>query len=94
MSIAAYQLIAVANWATCLGIAWVAICRLNLRSCQRRLRQRARYAALLGGASASGMSPLLFGEWPGVGTLLFSAGLLCALVFNAPSLHHIYREGD
>lgn len=94
MSKETYHLIAVANWLACLGIAWVAICRLNLRSCQRRLRQRARYAALLGGSCASGLSPLLFGEWPGVGTLLLSAGLLCALVLNVPHLHNIYREGD
>lgn len=94
MTWATYSVIAVAHWIVCLAIAWLCICRLNLDSCRRRLCQRARYTLLLAGACASGLSPALFGEWPGPGTLMLSSGLLAALVLNLPHFHNIYREGD
>ena len=77
-----HQLLAVANLAICLVIAWACICRLNSDVCKYLLRPRARYTMLLAGSLASGLQPVLFGAWPGIGTVLFSASVLGGLLIN------------
>lgn len=76
------QLLAVLNLAICLGIAWACLCRLNDDVCKRLLRPRARYTLLLTGALASAGQPVLWGTWPGVGTVIFAAAVLAGLVIN------------
>ena len=75
-------LLALANWSVCLAIAWVCICRLNSETCKHNLRQRSRYVILLAGCQASGLQPILFNEWPGVGSLVFSGAVLGILTLN------------
>lgn len=77
-----HQLLAVANLAICLAIAWACICRLNSDVCKYLLRPRARYTLLLAGSLASGLQPVLFGAWPGIGTVLFGASVLGGLLIN------------
>lgn len=84
MSWQTIQLLALANLAACLGVAWVCICRLNTETCRRYLSLRARYVLLMTGALACGFQPLLFGYTPGEGTVLFSHAVLIALVLSLP----------
>ena len=37
---------------------------------------------MLAGALACGLQPLLWGDWPTVGTVVFSAAVLAGLVIN------------
>lgn len=77
-----HQLLAVLNLSICLAIAWACICRLNSDVCKHLLRPRARYTLMLTGSLASGLQPVLFGTWPGVGTVIFSAAVLAGLLIN------------
>ena len=76
------QLLAVLNLSICLAIAWACICRLNSDVCKHLLRPRARYTLMLTGSLASGLQPVLFGTWPGVGTVIFSAAVLAGPLIN------------
>ncbi len=101
MSFTASQLLAVTNWLICMAVAWACICRLNSDICKRRLLLRARYTLLLTGALASGLQPALWGEWPGIGDILFALTVLGSLLLNIQRWGangwtddaHIYREG-
>lgn len=83
MSWEMHQIMAVINLALCLSICWSCLCRLNAEICRRYLAARTRYTLLLGGAVASGLQPLLWGEWPSVADTLFAAAVLAGLVINA-----------
>lgn len=76
------QLLAVLNLIICLAIGWACICRLNADVCKHLLRPRARYTLLLAGALANGLQPVLWGTWPGVGTVIFGAAVLAGLLIN------------
>lgn len=76
----AYALI---NLALCLGIMWSCICRLNSDLCRHHIGPRARYTLLLAGASANGWQPLLFNEYPGIGTVLLSLSVATSLAISA-----------
>ncbi|MBO0943369.1 hypothetical protein J1N44_17055 [Acidovorax temperans] len=87
-----HQLLAVANLVICLAIAWACICRLNTDVCKHLLRPRARYTLLLAGALASGLQPVLFGAWPSVGTVFFSAAVLAGLLINVVRWSHDHSD--
>lgn len=58
------------NFGVCSLICWSCVCRIGLMSeSTTRLRFRASYVCLLVAASSSGLSPVLWGEWPGPGQL-------------------------
>lgn len=78
-----YQFIAVANLALCTAIGWSCLCRLNSRVSRDHLLARVRYTLLLAGAFTSGFQPVLFGTWPSVSTVIFTAAVLLFLIFNA-----------
>ena len=82
MSETLQHILAAANWSLCATIGWSCICRLNSSSCLANLRLRTRYSLLLAGTLASGCSPLLWGEWPGVGQTIFSAATLASLILS------------
>ena len=84
MSLSTYQWLAAFNCLLCAGIAWVSIFRLNSETCKVNLKQRARYTLLLTGALVSGLQTALFGEWPGISTILFSLAVFCTMVLNIP----------
>ena len=84
MSLSLYQWLAAFNWLLCAGIAWASICRLNSQVCKVNLKQRARYTLLLTGALVSSLQTALFGEWPGISTILFSLAVFCSMVLNMP----------
>lgn len=77
-----HQLLAMVNLIICAGIAWACICRLNSDISSRFKLARARYTLMLAGALACGLQPLLWGDWPTVGTVVFSAAVLAGLVIN------------
>jgi drug/metabolite transporter (DMT)-like permease len=92
----AYQLLAVANLVICAGIAWACICRLNSEISRRYKLARTRYSLLLAGAMACGFQPVLFGDWPTVGTVLLAGGVLAGLAINVVRWHGMpkRRVGD
>ena len=93
MSWSAHQILAVANLAICTAIFWSCICRLNADICKRYLLARARYALLLTGAFASGLQPVLWGEWPSVADVFFAACVLAGLIINVVRWHeHVRRD--
>ena len=59
-----HQILAVLNLAVCMGVVWACICRLNTHICRIYRLSRARYTLLLAGAIASGLQPVLWGDWP------------------------------
>lgn len=85
-----HQLLAVVNLILCAGIAWACICRLNSEISRRFKLARTRYTLLMGGAMACGLQPLLFGDWPTVGTVVFCTAVLAGLMINVA---HWYGAG-
>lgn len=77
-------LLALANFAVCSGIAWCCVCRFAvMTSKSTRWDVRVNFAVLFVAASASGLAPVFFHEFPG-GTQLFLAfGILAVLVSGA-----------
>ena len=78
------HVLALINLVLCAGIAWCCVCRIQRMSARStRKLVRAAVAVLMGGAAASGFSPILFSEWPGPGHLVLSGGMLFLLVVSA-----------
>lgn len=76
------QLIASINLAFCAGCFWASLCRLNAMSEKVCKRVRLQFALLLVGSLASGLQPMFFQQWPGVGQTLFSAAVLIGLLLS------------
>lgn len=77
------MLFALANFAICSAIGWTCICRLSQMSAgTTRRAYRAKYAVLVGAATASGFSLTLFGEWPGITDLAMSSAVLLHLALG------------
>jgi hypothetical protein len=82
--------LALLNLVICTGIGYTCACRLNLMEGARtRASFRAKYSSLLVGATASGFSPLFFGEWPGFGQVMLSA----AFLFMMAAGSRAWRDG-
>lgn len=77
------DLYSLVNLLLCTGIAWSCICRLNSHLCRCYAAPRARYTLMLTGATACGLQPLLFGEHPGIGTLMLSLTVAASLAISA-----------
>lgn len=70
-------LLALLNFALASGIGWACLCRVSVMSgADTRKLTRAAYAALMLGAAASGLSPMLLREWPGWGDVLMNGAVL------------------
>lgn len=73
-------LLATCNLLLCLGCSWVVLCRLNSVTAATPLAVRIFYVLSLVSCASSGLAPLFWGEWPGLGsmgmTLTFFAALL------------------
>ena len=76
------QILALVNLAMCLAVIWSCICRLNTDVCRTYLKARFRYAALLVGAMAHGLQPVLFNSMPGYAGTLFSFGVITHLLLG------------
>lgn len=72
------DLLLVANFIVCFGIAWSSFCRLNASSKRVRFSERLKYTLLMVGATTSGMQGPLFGDHPGTADAVFG---LCIFVY-------------
>lgn len=75
-------LFALANFAVCTLIGFIAVCRLNGMDGSVLRRVRSEYAFYFTAATVSGFQPW-FGEWPGWGSLGMSTALLGGLLCSA-----------
>ena len=82
-----YELAALANWAFCSVIGLLCIGQLNSCRCRENKLDRARYALMLAGATASGLQPLLFRTWPALADVFMSAAVLAGMVINVVRWH-------
>lgn len=85
------HLLALLNFASCLSVVWFCLCRLNTSKARDYLAARARYTLLLAGASASGMQPILWGEWPSVADVAMS---LCVCAWLAIQSWSSFAQHD
>lgn len=85
----AVHLMAFLNFAICTGIGWSCVCRLAMMSAETtKAIYRRKYEILFTAATASGFSPLLFGEWPGFAQLGMSLAALMMCIDSAKSWKH------
>lgn len=76
--------LALLNFVLCSAIGWSALCRLRCMSKATTLWSwRLRYSVLMFVASASGLSPWLFREWPGPGQIAMAIGALYVVGLTA-----------
>lgn len=76
--------LALINFALCTGIGWACVCRISSMSRETtKARFRAGYAVLMVAATASGLSPLLWREWPGPGQIAMAVAALYVLGWGA-----------
>lgn len=67
------------NFAVCAAIGWACLCRVAMMSKQTtRIRFRLGYTLAMVASVCSGLSPVLWGEWPGPGQI--SMGIAAAYV--------------
>lgn len=81
-------LFALANFALCAAIAFMAFCRLNAMHGAVLLRVRSEYAVYLAVAIVCAFQPW-WGEWPRWGSLLITAALGWGLLTSK----HAWRDG-
>ena len=82
-----YEIAALLNWAACSVIGLLCIDQLNGYRCRENLVDRARYALLLTGATASGLQPVLFSTWPAWADVFMSFAVLAGMAINAVRWH-------
>ena len=82
-----YEIAALLNWAACSVIGLLCIDQLNGCRCRENRVDRARYALLLTGATASGLQPVLFSTWPAWADVFMSFAVLAGMVINAVRWH-------
>jgi len=82
-----YEMAALVNWAFCSVIGLLCLDQLNSRRCRENKLDRARYALLLAGATASGLQPVLFSTWPAWADVFMSFAVLAGSVINAVRWH-------
>lgn len=88
MQTAEVQLIASINLTICAGCFWACMCRLNSMTAEVPKRVRLYFVLLLVGSMASGLQPMFFQQWPGVGQTLFSGAVLAGLVLSMGRWRH------
>lgn len=76
------SLINLAIFIVCLAVSFTVVCRLNAMHRRTKSLFRLKYALLLGGSLAGGVSPLLFPEHPRIGGLIFALTVLVYLVLG------------
>lgn len=65
------------NFGICAAIGWACVCRVAMMSADTtRKRFRAGYTLLMVASTCSGLSPVLWGEWPGPGQIAMSLAAL------------------
>ena len=73
------------NLAVCLAVAWICICRFTLmQRTTTRTYLRLSYAAMFTSSVTCGVSPWLFGDDIGFGTVMLSSALCANLLNSAP----------
>lgn len=82
-----YEMAALVNWAFCSVICLLCLGQLNSCRCRENKLDRARYALLLAGATASGMQPALFSTWPAWADVFMSGAVMAGLAINAVRWH-------
>jgi hypothetical protein len=85
---ASIEHMAALNLIVCGACVWACICRLNTMSDAVPKRVRFQFVALLVGCLASGLQPMLFKEWPGVGQTVLAVCVLIGLVISMPRWRH------
>jgi len=74
-------LLALLNFVLASGIGYACLCRVSVMSGgSTRKLTRAAYAVLFMAASASGLSPLLFREWPSYADAMLNGAVLLHLI--------------
>lgn len=71
-----------ANLGACIATMWMCACRLNLMSRTTGWHFRVGYSVLLAGALACGLSPTLWGVYPGPGTAILSTAVALHLALG------------
>lgn len=78
------SLLALANLVICGCIAWACVCRLHrMSAASTRKDVRAAVAFVMTAAVVSGLSPLLWREWPGFAQVLLTLAFFVLLVVGA-----------
>ena len=75
-----YQWLGVTNGLVCLFIFWVCICRLTHTHRNVLKRVRFKYTVLLGASLASAFQPILFAEYPSLGSTILAFAVAAELV--------------
>lgn len=74
-------LLALLNFILASGIGYACLCRISVMSGGSTLKvTRAAYAVLFVAAAASGLSPLLFREWPSYPDVMINGAVLLHLL--------------
>lgn len=77
MSVVWLAWLAWVNFAICSAIGWACLCRVAMMSADSTLvRVRMGYTLLLVAAACSGLSPVLWNEWPGPGQITMALSAL------------------
>lgn len=81
MSYDVRMILALANLAACGALFFVCVSRMTLMDAQTtKLSWRLNYTGLMCSSVASGFSPILFHEWPGVSSLFLTVSVLAVLL--------------
>jgi hypothetical protein len=76
--------LALVNFALCTAIGWSCVCRFSSMSkATTKARFRGGYTMLMVAATVSGLSPLLWREWPGPGQIAMAFAALYVLGWGA-----------
>lgn len=75
-------LYAFVNFGLCLGVGFIALCRLNAMRKEVLFLVKVEYAGYLGGAIAAAFQPF-WGEWPQLGSLAITVALLVGLLCSS-----------
>lgn len=72
------------NFAVCGAIGWACLCRIAMMSEQTtRVRFRLGYTVMMVSSTCSGLSPILWGEWPGPGQISMGLAALYVIGWGA-----------
>lgn len=78
------QALALANFLLCSAIGYSCVCRFAIMSAQTVTASwRLRYVIVMVAATCSGLSPWLWGEWPGPGQIAMAVACLYVIGITA-----------
>lgn len=73
-------LLALGNFIVCSALGWICLCRIHaMQASTTRRSSRIQYVLLMVAVSASGFSPVLFGQWPTVVQTALTAAFVLVL---------------